>query len=224
MVRVSNLQSPEFVWTNIFCRAPLTQITPGINRHYPHFAQKSADTLGTNQNAKGFDKIDHAQNAFGRMLQKLFIHQTHYLQIFRLFFYRLVIKAAPVHVQEFALSFYTQVWSWGNYFLEGFSIPNCSDTLLQKSTSTSSRPIFSYNIFSRFAASSSGALVEKISDPRERNSCFHLDIICGWRPKRFASSPSVSCSLIASMATWALNVALYFFLVFFIVSKFNGFY
>jgi len=26
------------------------------------------------------------------------------------------------------------------------------------------------------------------------------------------------------MATWALNVALCFFLVFFIVSKFNGFY
>ena len=107
----------------------------------------------------------------------------------------------------------------GNYLFEGFSIPNCSEALLQKSTSISNLPIFSYKAFSLFSASSSGALVEKISGLRERNSLFQVDIICGWIPKRLDRSLRVSCSLIASMATCALNAALCFFLLVFIRVK-----
>jgi len=88
---------------------------------------------------------------------------------------------------------------------------------LQKSTSTSNLPIFSYNACYLFSASSSGAFVEKIFGLRERN--FHVEIICGWTPKRLDSSLSVSCSLIASMATCALKVAMCFFLLVFIRVK-----
>jgi len=48
-----------------------------------------------------------------------------------------------------------------------------------KSTSTFNRPIFYYKAFFRFAASSSGALVEKITAPGEINSRFQLEIIWG---------------------------------------------
>jgi len=75
-----------------------------------------------------------------------------------------------IQTKKFALASLAQIISRGYYFFfEGFSIPNCSEALLQKSTSTSKRPIFSYNAFSRLAASSSGAFVEKISVPPDSN-------------------------------------------------------
>src|SRR5690606_23858282 len=62
-----------------------------------------------------------------------------------------------------------------------------------------------------------------ISAPRARNSRFQLEIICGCTSNRLASSLSVSASLIASIATWALKAALCFFLLVDIMSKFNRF-
>ena len=145
---------------------------------------------------------------------------SHILQKLRLPF-RYGYRINFILLAQYALSALANTWSRGNYFFEDLVIPSCSEALLQKSTSISRRPIFSYNAFSRLSASSSGALVSKISAPRDRNSRFQFDIIWGWTSNRLASSLRVSSSLIASMATWALKAAVCFFLVFFILDKFN---
>ena len=103
---------------------------------------------------------------------------------------RMVAQYGP----EYSLSAYTKLTIWRDYFFEDFSIPSFSEALLQKSTSTSNLPIFSYNACSLLSASSSGAFVEKISGLRERNSLFQFEIICGWIPKRLDRSLRVSCS------------------------------
>ena len=165
------------------------------------------------------NKINHAKNSLSGMFVILLIHFKHQIKIFRTFFYRFIVNRTPVQTKQFTLSPDTQLSIRGYYFFEDFSIPSFSEALLQKSTSTSNLPIFSYNACSLFSASSSGAFVEKISGLRERNSLFHVEIICGWTPKRLDSSLSVSCSLIASMATCALKAALCFFLLVFIRVK-----
>lgn len=157
------------------------------------------------------------------MFHVFFVHQTHQFEVCRILYGRLVILHAAIQSEKLTLASLAQIISRGYYFFEDFSIPNCSEALLQKSTSTSKRPIFSYNSFSRLATSSSGALVENISAPRARNSRFQLEIICGCTSNRLASSLSVSASLIASIATWALKAALCFFLLVDIMSKFNRF-
>lgn len=157
------------------------------------------------------------------MFHVFFVHQTHQFEVCRILYGRLVILHAAIQSEKLTLASLAQIISRGYYFFEDFSIPNCSEALLQKSTSTSKRPIFSYNSFSRLATSSSGALVENISAPRARNSRFQLEIICGCTSNRLASSLSVSASLIASIATWALKAALCFFLLVDIISKFNRF-
>jgi len=149
----------------------------------------------------------------------LLIHLEHQIKIFGTFFNRFIINRTPVQTKQFALSADTKFTIWRDYFFEDFSIPSFSEALLQKSTSTSNLPIFSYNVCSLFSASSSGAFVEKISGLRERNSRFQFEIICGWIPKRLDRSLRVSCSLIASMATCALKAALCFFLLVFIRVK-----
>jgi hypothetical protein len=63
---------------------------------------------------------------------------------------------------------------------------------------------------------SSGAWVAKISDDRDRNSCFHLEMMLGWTSNRLESSAKVSRYLSASMATWALKAAVNFRLLLFI--------
>lgn len=150
---------------------------------------------------------------------KLFVNFQHLIYIFNPFLNRLIINRTPVQSKQLTLSANTKSILWRYYFFEDFSIPSFSEALLQKSTSTSNLPIFSYNACSRFDASSSGAFVEKISGLRDRNSLFHVDIICGCIPKRLDNSLSVSCSLIASMATCALKAALCFFLLVFIRVK-----
>ena len=149
----------------------------------------------------------------------LLIHLEHQIKIFGTLFNRFIINRTPVQTEQLALSADTKFTIWRDYFFEDFSIPSFSEALLQKSTSTSNLPIFSYNACSLFSASSSGAFVEKISGLRERNSLFQFEIICGWIPKRLDRSLRVSCSLIASMATCALKAALCFFLLVFIRVK-----
>lgn len=205
-------------------KAQFTQVPSWIDGHDAHLAQKPSYSFGTNQYAKRSDEIYHTQYPFGRMFQEFLIQITHYFQILRIHSHRLIIYITPVHVQKFTLPANTDLRLGIYHFFEGFSIPNCSDTLLQKSTSTSKRPIFSYSAFSRLMASSSGALLEKISAPRLMNSRFQFEISCGWTSNRLANSLKVCCSLIASRATWALKVALCFFLLVDIMSKFNGFY
>ncbi len=165
------------------------------------------------------NKINHAKNTFCGMTMVLLVHCQHQIKIFRTFFNRIVIKCAPVQSKQLTLSANTKFSFRVHYFFEDFSIPSFSEALLQKSTSISNLPIFSYSACSRLWASSSGALVENISELRDRNSRFQFEIIWGCTSNRFASSLSVSCSLIASMATCALNAALCFFLVVFIRVK-----
>jgi len=144
---------------------------------------------------------------------------SHQIKIFTTFLNRFIINRTPVQLKQSTLSADTKFALWRDYFFEDFSIPSFSEALLQKSTLTSNFPIFSYNAYSLFPASSSGVFVEKTSGLRKRNSLFHVDIICRWIPKRLDSSLSVSCSLIASMATCALKAALCFFLLVFIRVK-----
>jgi len=112
----------------------------------------------------------------------------------------LKMQIAAVQTQQLALSVLANVRSRDHYFFEDLMIPSCSEALLQKSTSISRRPIFSYNAFSSLSAFSSGALISKIFAQRDNNSCFQLEIICGCTSKRFAKLLNVSCPLIASMA------------------------
>ena len=112
------------------------------------------------------------------MLQKLFIHHLHDFQVLQLLPNGFVMQVTTVQSQRYALPALTNVRSRDHYFFEDRMIPSCSETLLQKSTSTSRRPIFSYRAFSRFSASSSGAFVSKISVLRARNSRFQFEIIC----------------------------------------------
>ncbi len=208
---------------NVFGNPQLAQVLLWIYGHDAHLSQQPSYSFRPNQNAKPPYKIYHTQDPFGRTFQKLFIHTSHQFQIFRIFWYRLIIHVAPIYIQKLTLPANTDSRLGIYHFFEGFSIPNCSETRLQKSTSTSNRPIFSYRAFSRFMASSSGAFVEKISAPREINSRFQFEIIWGCTSNRLASSLRVSCSLIASRATWALKAALCFFLVVDIMSKFKCF-
>gem|GEM_PF-5483345 len=187
---------------NVFGDSQFTQILLWIYSHDSHLSQKPAYSFRTDQYAKFFNKINHAQHPLVRVFLKFLIHITHQLQIFRIFCYRLIIYITPIYSQKLTLSANTNLIQGIYDFFEGFSIPNCSETLLQnnraresrsqtcldyaersrlrasaKSTSTSNRPIFSYKAFSRFITSSSGALVEKISEPREMNSRFQFEII-----------------------------------------------
>src|SRR5574344_535539 len=211
MVRMSDFQTAQFIGMNVLCQTQLAQVSFRIKSHNAHFSEQPSHALGANQDTQTNQIINHSQYAFCWMLHKLFIHQAHQFKVRLAFFYRIVIQHAAIQSEQFTLATLAQILSRGYYFFEDFSIPNCSEALLQKSTSTSKRPIFSYSAFSRLAASSSGALLEKISAPRLKNSRFQLEIICGCTSKRLASSLSVSASLIASIATWALKAALCFF-------------
>ena len=197
----------------------LPKIPLRIDCHNPHLPQKSSYTFGSNQYAHTLYEVYHTDNSLSRVLVVFFIHFAHQIKIFRSFINRFIIESTPIQIHNLTLTAVADSFSGTNYLFEGFSIPNCSEALLQKSTSISNLPIFSNKAFSRFSASSSGALVEKISGLRERNSLFQVDIICGCIPKRLDSSLSVSCSLIASMATCALKAALCFFLLVFIRVK-----
>lgn len=209
---------------NVFCKSKLAQVPSGIDGHHAHLPQKPSHSFGTYQYAKSLYKVHHTKNSLSRMLKILLIHLAHHFKIFRILFNGFIVMSASVQTKKLALSPDTEFFSKGYYFFEDFSIPSFSEALLQKSTSISSLPIFSYNACSLLSASSSGALVEKISGLRERNSRFQLEIIWGCTPNRLDSSLSVSCSLIASMATCALNAALCFFLLVFMSSKINPFY
>jgi hypothetical protein len=215
VIGMGYLQPPELIRMNVFCKSQLAQIPSWVDCHHAHLPQKSSYPLGTNQYAKCLYKVHHAKNSLSRMLKILLIHLAHHIKIFRILFNRFIVMSASVHTKKFTLSTDTEPFSRGYYFFEDFSIPSFSEALLQKSTSISNLPIFSYSACSRLWASSSGALVENISELRDRNSRFQVEIICGCIPKRFDSSLSVSCSLIASMATCALKAALCFFLLVF---------
>ena len=75
----------------------------------------------------------------------------------------------------------------------------------------------------QFALSADTKFTIWISGLRERNPLFQFEIICGWIPKRLDRSLRVSCSLIASMATYALKEALCFFPACVHTSKINHF-
>lgn len=224
LIRMGEFQSSELVRPDVSGCSQFTQIALGINGHDAHLAKKSSYSFWANQYTKGLKEIHHPQNPFGGMLQILAIHLAHQFHIFRLILHRFIIYLVTVHSQKFTLAAYAQIRSRGNYFFEDFSIPSLSEALLQKSTSTSKRPIFSYRACSRLAASWSGAWVEKISAPRDKNSRFQFEIIWGCTSNRFDNSLSVSCSLMASIATCALKAALCFFLVVFIMGKINRFF
>ncbi len=193
---------------NVFFQAQFTQIPLWINSHKPHFPQKTPYMFGTNQWAKTLYEIYHSKNSLSGMFMILFIHFAHQIKIILVFFNRLVEESTHFQIQKCALSSYADSFYGCNYFFEGFSIPSFSESRLQKSTSISSLPIFSYKAFSLLSKSSSGDFVEKISKLRDKNSLFQLEIIWGWIEKKFDSSFNVSCYLIASIATWALNAAL----------------
>ena len=217
LIRMRNLELTKFVRMNVPGDPQLTHVTLRVNGHNPHFAKEPSNSFGSHQNIESQHKIHHLFNALSRMLQMFLIHQSHDLQVLWLFFHSLVKQVATMNPQQLALPTLAQIGPYRDDFFEVFKIPSCSEARLQKSTSISRRPIFSYKAFSRLAASSSGALVEKISALRATNSRFQLDIIWGWTSKRLANSLSVSASLIASRATLALKAALCLVLLFLVI-------
>src|ERR1035437_4114275 len=198
---MSILEMTKFVGVNIPGQSQFTQVSLRINRHHTHLAKQPSYPFRPCNKAQQNKEINHSFNPFSGMLQKFCIHLAHHLQIFRLLTNRLIMQTASAQSKQRTLTALAYLSSWDHYFFEDRMIPSCSEALLQKSTSISRRPIFSYNAFSRLSDSSSGALVSKISAPRDKNSRFQFEIICGWTSKRFAKSLNVSCSLIASMAT-----------------------
>ena len=153
LIRMGELQPPESVWPDIFGSTQLAKVASRINGHNAHLAKKPSDPFGANQYAKCLKKIYHPQNSFGGMLKILRIHLAHQLQIFRLILYRFIIQLIAIHSQKFTLAAQAQSRPRGNYPFEDFSIPSFSEALLQKSISTSNRPIFSYRACSRLATS-----------------------------------------------------------------------
>lgn len=172
LVRMRDLQIAELVGMIITGNAQFAQVPLGIDSHEAHLPEKTPHSFRTYRKAQYNQQDEHLLNAFSRVSQILFIHLLHDLQVLGTLTNRLVLQVVAVQSPQFVLPALTQVGTPGHYFFEDFKVPSCSEAILQKSTSTSNRPIFTYNAFSRLAASSSGALVEKISELLARNSRF----------------------------------------------------
>jgi len=107
--------------------------------HDAHLSQQPSYSFGPSQNAKCYYKIYHTQNPFCRMSQELIIYTSHQFQIFRIFWYRLIIHISPIYIQKLTLPANTDSPVGINHFFEGFNIPNCSDTRLQTNLTSESR-------------------------------------------------------------------------------------
>ena len=126
MVRMSNFQVAQFVRMDISGQPKFTQIALWVYCHQPHLAQKSSDSLGTNNKTECQQKVNHAFNTFVGMFKVFLVHQSHYFEIFRLFSHWFVIITAPGYSKKIALTANTNLRLGIDYFFEVLFIPNCS--------------------------------------------------------------------------------------------------
>ena len=155
------------------------------------------------------------------MLNVFLINLLHDLQFLLALAFRLVVVSCAAQSKNPKLLLDADLAFRGNQSFAGISIPNCLDTRLAKSSCISRSPILRrYLSFCFSNAASSIFGVSNAAAEFSRNSFFQRLIMTGDSSYFAASSLSVSRSLMASMATFALNLASYFFLVCFMVQSY----
>ena len=153
----------------------------------------------------------------------LLVHLTHHLQILLALALRRVIDRRAAYVKDLALFANAQLLIREYQSYAGISIPNFLDTRFAKSSCISRSPIFRrYRSSCFWIASSSIFGFSNAAAEFSMNSFFQRLIITGDTSYLAASSLSVSRSLMASIATFALNLASYFFLLFFMVLSYSN--
>lgn len=214
MVPMVYVQVPEKVWLHIYGLSQMTErLLPvhSLNAHLPHQTAYSSDADLELVLQK---EVRHAYNALCRMFYMLLVNLLHYTQVLVTFALWLVVVGRAAESKDPALLPDADPALRGYQSSAGISIPNFPDTRFAKSSCISKSPIlrrYRSFCFSRDASSALG--VSNAAEEFSMNSFFHRLIITGDSSYFSASSLSVSRSLRASMATFALNLASYFFLV-----------
>lgn len=155
------------------------------------------------------------------MFSMFLVNLLHNLKVLLTLAFRLVVMGRSAQTKNLALLLYADLAFRGYQSSAGISIPNCLDTRLAKSSCISKSPILRRYLSFCFSSAASSTLgVSNAAAEFSMNSFFHRLIITGDSSYFVASSLRVSRSFRASMATFALNLASYFFLVCFMVQSY----
>ena len=212
------LLSPPQIRHDVNSRSGNTQVLLRIDGLDAHQTHQATDSALSNLVTLIQKEVCHLYNAFLGMSDMFLVHLAHHLKVLFTFALGRVIVSRAAYVKDLALFADAQLLIRGYQSSAGISIPNYLDTRFAKSSRISKSPILRrYRSFCFSSASSSCRGDSNAAAEFSMNSFFYRLIITGDTSYLAASSLSVSRSFKASMATFALNLASYFFLLFFMV-------
>ncbi len=189
----------------------LTGVRTGTNSVQIHQPVQTADPLGIDLMPQFPKKCCHSWYSIERGFQILLINKFHQFVIVWTVFLGNIVETTTADFQKLALLLDAQ-FVFLIHFLKPILFCYFPNTFFKKSTSICNWPTFLNRSAFSFSVSSFTEPFSKTLLAPDRNLVFHVYIWFGWRSYFLPISWIVSLSWMASITTFVLKPAVWFFL------------